>query len=156
MRVSARAATTLEAQILELQRQISNAGNGFQPSDTLGYRKLLSDIHEVVKNSVPEDATVLVISRGDDEALELGARTAWHFPQQPDGTYAGSYPQTDAEAVAHLEDLRARGAQYLLVPSTSAWWLDHYEGFARHLHDHCRALAEGDECVLFALEDEPR
>ncbi len=153
MRVSARAATTLEAEILKLQEQLAAAGNGFQPSDTLGYRQLLSDINEVIERTVPEDATVLVISRGDDEALALGNRHAWHFPQQADGTYAGSYPQTSAEAVAHLEELRARGAQYLLVPSTSAWWLDHYEGFARHLHDRGRPLAESEECVLFALED---
>jgi hypothetical protein len=58
--------------------------------------------------------------------------------------------------VAHLEELRGKGAQYLLVPSTSAWWLDHYEGFARHLRDRCRPLAERHECALYALDDEPR
>ena len=70
----------------------------------------------MVDEQVPEDATVLVISRGDDEALELGGRRAWHFPQEADGTYAGSYPQDSDEAVAHLEELRDKGAQYLLVP----------------------------------------
>jgi hypothetical protein len=140
-------------QILELQRQIAAASNGFEPSEILGYRKLQQEIHDIVDQSVPQDATVLVISRGDDEALALGGRRAWHFPQEADGTYAGSYPESSDEAVAHLEDLRARGAQYLLVPSTSAWWLDHYDGFARHLHDRCRPLAEGDECALFALAD---
>src|SRR6185503_11524755 len=108
----------------------------------LGYRELISDIRSMVEESVPEDATILVISRGDDEALELGSRTAWHFPQEPDGTYAGSYPEDSAAAVAHLEELRARGAQYLLVPRTAGWWLEHYEGFAQHLQDRYRRLAE--------------
>lgn len=139
-------------QILQLQEQLATASNGFEPSEILGYRRHLADIRTMVDESVPEGATVLVISRGDDEALELGSRTAWHFPQDPDGTYAGSYPEGSAEAVAHLEELRARGAQYLLVPSTSAWWLDHYEGFAKHLQDRYQRLAERDECALYALE----
>jgi GT2 family glycosyltransferase len=155
-RVSGSTAATLERQILQLQRQIEAAGNGFQASPILGYQRLLSDIQNVVEEQVPQDATVLVISRGDDEALDLGGRRAWHFPQEADGTYAGSYPQSSDEAVAHLDELRGKGAQYLLVPSTSAWWLDHYEGFARHLHDRCRPLAESDECALYALEDAPR
>lgn len=146
----------IEMQILALQRQLAAAGNGFEPSEILGYRKLLSDIQNVVDETVPEDSTVLVISRGDDEALDLGGRRGWHFPQDPDGTYAGSYPQTSEEAVAHLEELRGKGAQYLLVPSTSAWWLDHYDGFARHLRDRCRPLTERNECAVYALDDEPR
>jgi GT2 family glycosyltransferase len=155
-RVSGPEAQALEHQILELQQQIAASGNGFEPSNVLAYQKLLTDIQSMVDEQVPEDATVLVISRGDDEALDLGQRRTWHFPQEADGTYAGSYPQTSEEAVAHLEELRGKGAQYLLVPSTSAWWLDHYEGFARHLRDRCRPVAESDECALYALEEAPR
>jgi GT2 family glycosyltransferase len=150
-RTSARAAAALEMEILELQQRLAAASNGFEPSEILAYRKLLADIQSMVDEKVPEDATIVVISRGDDEALELGNRTAWHFPQEQDGTYAGSYPEDSAAAVQHLEDLRARGAQYLLVPSTSAWWLDHYEGFAQHLQDRYERLAERDECALYAL-----
>jgi hypothetical protein len=146
----------VEREILRLQEQIASLGNGFQPSPTLAYEQLLSDIQTVVDETVPADATVLVISRGDDEALELRGRRAWHFPQAADGTYAGAYPEDSEAAIAHLEDLRRQGAQYLLVPSTSAWWLEHYEGLARYLHDRCRALAEREECALFALGDEPR
>ena len=155
-RVPGPAATTLEMQILNLQQQIAATGNGFQASPILGYQQLLSDIQNVVEEQVPQDATVLVISRGDDEALDLGGRRAWHFPQEADGTYAGSYPQSSDEAVAHLDELRDKGAQYLLVPSTSAWWLDHYDGFAEHLSRHARPLAEREECVLYALEESQR
>ena len=142
VRVPGPAASALERQILELQRQIEATGNGFQASPILAYEQLLSDIQHVVDETVPQEATVLVISRGDDEALALGSREAWHFPQDSDGTYAGTYPENSEEAVAHLEELHARGAQYLLVPSTSSWWLDHYDGFARHLREHYRPLAE--------------
>ena len=33
------------------------------------------------RSRVPADATVLVISRGDDHLLDLGGLAAWHFPQ---------------------------------------------------------------------------
>ncbi len=146
----------IEMRILELQQRLAAASNGFQPSEILGYRKQLADIHAVVDERVPEGAIVLVISRGDEEALDLGGRRAWHFPQEGDGTYAGSYPRDSEEAVAHLERLRERGAQYLLVPGTSAWWLEHYEGFARHLRQRYRPLTEREECALYALETAPR
>ena len=106
----------------------------------------------LVEERVPEGATVLVISRGDDEALDLGARQGWHFPQETDGAYAGRYPLDSDEAVAQLEQLRERGAGYLLVPGTSAWWLDHYEGFGRHLERY-RRIAEQDEGTLFMLSE---
>jgi GT2 family glycosyltransferase len=146
----------IEMRILELQQRLAAASNGFEPSEMLGYRKQLADIHAVVDERVPEGAIVLVISRGDEQALELGSRHAWHFPQEGDGTYAGSYPRDSAEAVAQLERLRERGAQYLLVPGTSAWWLEHYDGFARHLRLRYRPLTEREECALYALETAPR
>ena len=103
---------------------------------------------------------------GRDRAGDQPRRRRGAGPRQPrppgtsrsrqDGTYAGSYPQDSAAAVAHLEDLRAQGAQYLLVPSTAAWWLDHYEGFAQHLQDRYQRLAERDECALYALSPGPR
>jgi GT2 family glycosyltransferase len=145
----------LEMRVLELQHRLAAAVNGtgsaFEPSEILGYRKLLAGIQAMVDESVPRGATVIVISRGDDEALELGDRRGWHFPQEPDGSYAGSYPLDSDDAVAQLERLRERGGEYLLVPGTSAWWLDHYEGFARHLHERYHRLAENDDCELYAL-----
>jgi GT2 family glycosyltransferase len=142
----------IEMRILDLQQRLAAAGNGFEPSEMLDYRRQLADMHQVVDESIPEGAIVLVISRGDEEALDLGPRRAWHFPQENDGTFAGSYPRDSEEAVAQLERLRGRGAQYLLVPGASAWWLDHYDGFARHLRERYRPLAEHEECALFALE----
>ena len=58
----------------------------------------------------------------------LGAdRRGWHFPQMEDGTYAGHHPGRSAEAMAHLEALREKGAAYSLFPQTAFWWLDFYE-----------------------------
>ena len=79
---------------------------------TRWYRDLVERIREVVDRELPPDATVLVVSNGDDELLELGAsRRGWHFPQIEDGTYAGHHPGDSAEAIAHLEALR-QGARH--------------------------------------------
>src|SRR5690349_1869467 len=49
------------------------------------YRDLVEQVREVVDRELPPEATVLVVSNGDDELLELGAsRRGWHFPQTED------------------------------------------------------------------------
>jgi GT2 family glycosyltransferase len=91
------------------------------------YRDLVKQIHALVDRELPPDATVLVVSNGDDELLNLGAdRRGWHFPQLEDGTYAGHHPGDSAEAIAHLEALRENGATHIIFPQTAFWWLEFY------------------------------
>ena len=45
---------------------------------------------------MPLEATVMVVSKGDDELLKLGGRRALHFPQNEAGEYAGHYPADSA------------------------------------------------------------
>lgn len=114
------------------------------------YRDLVHDIRAYAEKTLPDEAVVIVVSNGDDELLELGARRrGLHFPQTEDGTYAGHHPGTSGEALAHLDALKSQGAQYILFPSTAAWWLDYYEDFARALGE--RSLS--DACTIFALAD---
>jgi hypothetical protein len=97
---------------------------------------------------------VVVVSKGDDELLRLDGRWAWHFPQSEDGVYAGQYPASEEEAIAHLESLRAKGAQFLLFPATAFWWLEHYEGLRRHLKSRYRVVADRkDVCLIFDLRE---
>ena len=98
------------------------------------YRDLVGRVRQVVDDELPRDATVLVVSNGDDELLQLGAeRRAWHFPQMPDGTYAGHHPGSSTEAIEHLEALRKKGAEYILFPETAFWWLEFYGGLLEYL-----------------------
>jgi hypothetical protein len=84
--------------------------------------------------------------------VELPGCRGWHFPQAAGGEYAGHHPADSEDAVEHLEDLRARGAQYLVVPATSAWWLDHYAAFTEHLDTRYSRVAElADGYVAFSL-----
>jgi GT2 family glycosyltransferase len=116
------------------------------------YRQLTERIKESVASTLPPNATVIVISRGDDELLNLGERPAWHFPQMEDGVYAGFNPSDSEEIIAHLEALRERGGEFLLIPQTSLWWLDHYTEFARYLDTRHHEILNSDEtCKIIAL-----
>jgi hypothetical protein len=101
---------------------------------------------------VPRGANIVVVSRGDNELLKYEDRQAWHFPQEEGGGYAGHYPGDSNEAIEHLEWLRSRGADYLLFPATSLWWLEHYAEFRKHLETNYRTVANYEgTCRLFEL-----
>ncbi|MBS1892423.1 MAG: glycosyltransferase family 2 protein [Actinobacteria bacterium] len=138
-------ATRLEAEARTLQERFLP-----EPTAVLGYRSLVDRVREAVEETVPGDADVLVVSRGDRALVALGARPAGHFPQDPEGRYLGHHPRDSEEAIAELERLRRAGADYLVLPSTAYWWLEHYRGFADHLRDRYPA-ADRDACTIFEL-----
>jgi GT2 family glycosyltransferase len=117
------------------------------------YRDLVERIRSVVDEELPQDATVLVVSNGDDELLELGAaRIGLHFPQMEDGTYAGYHPGDSAEAIVHFELLRKRGAEYVVFPETARWWLEYYADFADALRgDYGEIVDAAGTCIVFGL-----
>ena len=118
------------------------------------YDRLTGRIRELVATAIPPDATVLVVSRGDEELLELEGRRTWHFPAAEDGRYAGHYPRDSDEAVKLLEAMRTEGGEFLLFPKTGLWWLDHYAGLREHLETRYSVVLRDEEtCLIFALGD---
>ena len=115
------------------------------------YGTLIESVRETANAMIPRNATVLVVSRGDEELLRIGPRRALHFPQDEFGRYAGYHPQDSEAAIAALEEMRARGGEYLLLPSTSFWWLDYYEGLRKHLDGSYPAIASTEDCMVFEL-----
>ncbi len=69
------------------------------------YLSRVAHDRDAARRVLPDDATVLVVSKGDEQLLRLDGRRCWHFPMDNDGGYAGHYPANDAEAVAQLEGL---------------------------------------------------
>ena len=156
-------ANRLEEEVRGLQQRLERgvvAGDstapagGFAASPRLGYRHLVERFRTAVRECVPAGATVLVVSRGDRDLVELAGLDGRHFPQGANGGYLGHHPHDSAEAVARLEALRAEGAEYLVVPTTAYWWLDHYAGFAEHLRD-LYAETDAEVCTIFCLERNP-
>jgi len=115
------------------------------------YSQLVAKIRGGVRDRLPREASVLVISRGDDDLLRLFGRRAGHFPQGPDGGYLGYHPPDAVAAVGHLLELAAAGWEYLLIPATALWWLDHYIGFRAHLARSCAVVHRDTDCVIVAL-----
>jgi len=115
-------------------------------------RQVVEEVHAFAQATLPAGARVLVVSRGDEEIVALPGRHGSHFPQTEDGAYAGHHPADSKEAIAHLEALRGRGADYLVVPATSDWWLEHYADLAAHLDaEHERIAEQPERYVAFAL-----
>jgi GT2 family glycosyltransferase len=116
------------------------------------YEALTRRVAATVRRELPRGSTVLVVSKGDDELVELEGQEAWHFPRLDDGTYSGHHPADDEEAIAELERLRELGAEYLVLPATSLWWLDHYQGLRRHLDGYRRTTDDPATAIIYQLE----
>jgi len=117
------------------------------------YRDLVSRIRLIIESTLPEDSTVLVVSKGDEDLLTVSGRNAWHFPQDEQGLYAGHYPETSAEAIKHLEQLKNEGAKFLVLPASMFWWLQYYSEFAKHLALDYRCIQHADTCFIYQLTE---
>ena len=148
------------SEISPLQASAGPGGSNATPSPTPSHRPesvgLASEVRERATELIPTGATVLVAGKGDEALLRLGGPTCWHFPMAEDGRYAGFHPAGDTAAIAQLEALRARGADHLLLPKTTLWWLDHYEGLRRHLESRYVTLLTDEHCAIFRLTSEER
>jgi hypothetical protein len=87
--------------------------------------------------------------------FQLGPRRGWHFPQTETGVYAGCYPADSGEAITHLEEIRRKGGDYLLFPSTAFWWLGFYGDFQKHLESHYPRVWSDPSCLIFQLSTTP-
>ncbi len=115
------------------------------------YRQLVERLRAAVARHVPPDGRVLVATYGDPAMLEVG-RPAADFPQA-DGGIAADYTDLDIDAaIVQLEELRAGGAAYLIVPSPAQAWLARQRKLARYLDDTFPALVhELGLCTIYAL-----
>jgi glycosyltransferase involved in cell wall biosynthesis len=127
-------------------------------------RKLLAAVSLMGKEGAAITATPKPVSVGE----VAGATTiAWETDGDLEAqvyvsesqVHPGYYPIDSREAVAHLEGLRAKGAQYLLFPRTAFWWLEHFPQFARHLERRYRVTVSRedteDACIIFDLCNAP-
>jgi len=102
----------------------------------------LRRIARTVQAVTPEDAVLGTVTKWDPTLLRLSGRRGRNFPREV-------YPPDGAAAVAHLEEQRAQGLSHLVVPSSSLWWLDHYDGLAERLP---APLHADPDCLIFELD----
>ena len=116
-----------------------------------GYRGLVDNIRQIASRVLPAGEIVAVVSRGDADLLSIDHVSAWHFPEAHPGVYAGYHPADSETAIAALDVARTRGAGFLLLPGTSFWWLDHYEGFRGHLEERYRCVWRDTSCAIYDM-----
>ena len=125
----------------------------------LSYQRKVAAIREVVRKVVPAGARVLVISKGDPDLLDvegtesraLSSKPGWLIHRLSSGRYA--------EAVTHLKCLQGRADEYLVIPSASYWWLEHYIGLGNYLAEIGDEVFRDDDCCVifkFGLLPETR
>lgn len=124
------------------------------PADA--YRDLVAQVRDCIGLYVPYGSVVLIASKGDEDLIRIDGYRGWHFPQNDAGVYAGHYPADSREAIAHLGQLYASGARYLVFPWTARWWLEHYRELAKHLETaHVLAVSKQGVCVIYELRQLP-
>jgi GT2 family glycosyltransferase len=151
----------IELEIYNLQRQLENLlrdtrpgneGERFTRSDDLAQLERMQRFRELVNSAVPEDAAIFIVSGGDPELVHLNGCKGKHFPEGEKGSDMAIDPDGGAAVIEHLEELRTKGAEYLVFPVTGLWWLDRYPEFRRHLEErYQRIVDEDDACVIFSL-----
>lgn len=68
------------------------------------------------------------------------------------GIYLGRDPANNDEARRCLESAKAKGAQYLLIPAKSFWWLDRYVEFRDYVESRYPAIVrDQNTCIIFDL-----
>lgn len=115
-------------------------------------RESVQAVKTLVRRVVPRHDAVLMVSRGDPALLDLGRET-WHFPQTEDGDWPGHHPASSAEAIAQLEELRSRGARFLVFPRTALWWLEHYRGLRDHLERRYERAGDERHGAIYDLRE---
>src|SRR5881409_1896629 len=75
------------------------------------------------------------------------------FHKTPKADMWGHHPANDSEAIQQLEALRSKGGEYLLLPQTSFWWLDHYTGLRSHLKHRYHSVWSDSDCIIYSLAE---
>ena len=71
------------------------------------------------------------------------------------GVYPGHDPVNSDEAWVSLESTRKKGAEYLIMPAQSFWWLDDYQEFRKRVEARYPVVARDDDtCIIFDLREQ--
>ena len=108
-------------------------------------------LRDTIEAHVPAGSNVIVLAQGN-ELPELAGRATSHFPQDEQGNFV--HLPDDAKRIEHLEELRAQGAQFLVVPKQQLGFLEYgMPALQEHLEDRYTAVVrDGAVCALYPLD----
>ena len=105
----------------------------------------------LLKETTPSDALIIAADDGNPTLFYYAERKGWHFPEE-DGMWQGS-PRNSEQVKAELEELRQRGARYLVFPKDTTWWLDYYSEFAHYLNRSGELISATDDYKIYRLHN---
>jgi glutamate-1-semialdehyde 2,1-aminomutase len=150
------AATSGPGKRFAKRRVLPAMGTSMSGMSRAAYGEMVGHIKEVVAAVIPDGAVALVATKGDPELLEVEGRHLRHFPADADGVYLGHHPPDDDWAIERLTQARAAGCEFLVIPASLRWWLDHYPGFAEHLTGEGEPMVDDRQrCTIFDLRRSP-
>jgi hypothetical protein len=120
--------------------------------ERLRYHWMVQRVRRLIDRLTPRGATVAVVSHGDGQLTAVAGRHGWHLPGGAEDTVTSDDPADSEAAIAQVEQLRLRGARYLMIPRTALWWLDRYRGLDDHLRRSATCMFHDVRTgALFAL-----
>jgi glycosyltransferase involved in cell wall biosynthesis len=151
-------ATWIEAGLV-YEFRLCSAGNGEKLLAELLVTGISGEIQPLAVNK-PETGPYLIANPNPVHVtLGLGTTTiAWSTSDGSNGRVlvcvggtSGRDPVDAVEAVASLETLRRRGAEYFLIPASAFDWLDSCSGFKHYLERCHRAILTDSSCIIYDL-----
>lgn len=109
----------------------------------------LRDAGLKLKARTPTSALVAASDNGDPTVLYYAERKGWHFLEK-NGIYDGE-PKDSAQAIVDLEELRKRGASYLVFTSNTSWWLDYYKQLGQYVETTSTLVEATSEFKIYKL-----
>ena len=109
----------------------------------------LRDLGLELKRTTPEGSLIIAADNGDPTVFYYGERRGWHILEEG-GIYNGE-PTDSEEAIVDLENLRKRGATYLVFTTNTIWWLDYYKEFAQRVAQSATLMEATDEFRIYKL-----
>ncbi len=105
---------------------------------------------EIAKLVPPQDAFILV-DEGRLEAARLVAPRRCIPFLEKDGHYWGK-PTDDEAAISEVTRLRLSGANFMILVSSTFWWLEYYPDLKWHLYSNFRCAFKDDRLLAFNLQ----
>ena len=93
------------------------------------------------------NALLVAADNGDPTIFYYAERRGWHFMEK-DGIYNGE-PRDSAQAIGNLEELRKRGASFLVFGSDTSWWLDYYQGLGQYVATNAQLVQATPEFKIY-------
>jgi len=103
----------------------------------------------VLKRHSPANTLIVAADNGDPTIFYYAERKGWHF-LEADGIYNGE-PVDSSQAVLDLENLRSRGASYLIFTSNTSWWLDYYVELSQYVASNSTLVEANPEFKIYKL-----